>query len=100
MRNGLSYHNEGSLLLAGHVRPGPQASQTKARRQSKPLDSVGIPLRRVSAQYAVERLVLKAGVSGEDDDVRRFLRGEGSDLQGELRHSLDFPPHRLTIVLD
>src|SRR5260370_4466724 len=78
---------------------GPDLRQVK-RRQSKPLDSVGIPLRRASAQYPVEWLVLKARVSGQDDDVRRFLRGESSDLQGELRHSLDFPPHLRRNVLD
>jgi len=33
MRNGLSDHNEGSLLLAGHVRPDLRKS---IRRQSKP----------------------------------------------------------------
>ncbi len=64
------------------------------------MDSVGIPLRRVSAQYPIEWLVLKAPVSGQDDDVRRFLRGEGSALQGELRHLLDSPPHWLANVLD
>src|SRR6267154_5337523 len=29
MQNGLSDHNKRGLLLAGHVRPGPLASQTK-----------------------------------------------------------------------
>ncbi len=68
MRNGLSDHNERAML-------GADLRQVK-RRQSKPFDSVGIPLKRVSAQYPVEWLVLKARVSGQDDDVRRFLRVE------------------------
>src|SRR6266446_918938 len=76
---------------------GPDLRQVK-RRQSKPLDSVGIPLRRVSAQKSVEWLLLNARVSAQDDDVRGFLRCGGSNLQVELGHSLYFPSHWLASV--
>src|SRR6266478_436835 len=67
-----------SLLLAGHVRPGPQASQTKI--DPSPWILWAYPKKGCQRSFLPERILLEARVSGQDDDVRRFLRGGGFDL--------------------
>src|SRR5260370_1481661 len=79
MRNGLSDHNwRRSLLLAGHVRLWPLASQTKAA--PSPWIPLAYPKEKRLGNMLPERLVLEARVSAQDDDVRRFLRGGGSNF--------------------
>ncbi len=69
MQNGLSDHNKRSLLLAGHVRPGPHGS--------KSLDFVAISQKKCQRNFLPELWCRQARVSGQDDDVRRFLQGGG-----------------------
>ncbi len=90
MRNGLSDHNgRRSLRLAGHVRPAALASQTKTA--PSPWIPWAYPQEGCQRDFFPERLVLEARVSGQDDDVRRFLRDGGFTIQIELRNSLYFP---------
>ena len=92
MRNGLSDHDwRRSLLLAGHVRPWPLASQTTATASPSILRAY--PQELCPRNFLPERLVLQLRVSGQDDDVRKFLRNRGTIVQVELRNWLYFRSH-------
>jgi hypothetical protein len=75
----------------GHARPGPQASQTKI--DPSPWILWAYPAKECKRGFLAGHLVLEARVSGQNDDVRRFLRGGGSSVQVGSHHWLCFPPH-------
>src|SRR2546426_4704538 len=92
MRNGLSDHDwRRSLLLAGHVRPWPLASQTTAT--PNPWFPLTYCQRECPPNIPRERMVLQLRVSAQDDDVRKFLRNRGTIVQVELRNWLYFRSH-------
>ncbi len=70
---------------------GPDRRQVKQRQ----LQALGFRLAYSQEEclrnILLERLVRWLQVSGENDDVRRFLRDGGFTIQIELRNSLYFP---------
>ncbi len=75
MQNGLSDHNKRSLLLAGHVRA--RTTGKSNEDGSKSLDFVAISQKKCQRNFLLELWCRQARVSGQDDNVRRFLQGGG-----------------------